>query len=265
MKSDSTEMPIIESHLTEVAAGVGFVPQDCWNSVAPGLVYHQIRNEFPKVSDNPVLPPLIVPGQSIHVQDLVPKRTALPRTWFLSDDEALLLQLQDNRAHLNWRKRKEGVAYPTYQVMVDRFLSTFAKIAPFYQVNGEALQITSAELLYVNQFPLGEQSSEMTQIANMLSFVDISIDDSTKIRPVQMKVNLGDISTPNGDDCSRSVLQLEVKIADQKRDGNQLMTVTISCTGEVNPGSESDLRSWFSTAHDHCIGIYGKFLKGNEH
>jgi hypothetical protein len=102
-----------EPPVNEVAIGIGFRPLRSWGSVAPGEFRSLVRERYPKVEDKGPLPPMVAPteiGLSFGVLDMPPVR----RTWFLTDTEETLIQIQEDRLHVNWRRVREEDAYPRY-------------------------------------------------------------------------------------------------------------------------------------------------------
>lgn len=111
-----------------------------------------IRPDFPKhAKQAPVLPVQEdfqrPPTRAVQFQmfDAPPA----PRYWFLSDDETLLVQAQDDRFIFNWRQIRNGQQYPRYRTLRPQFEQRYST---FLTTAGEGKDLTPAwcEITYIN-------------------------------------------------------------------------------------------------------------------
>lgn len=140
--------------VAEVALTVQFSePVVDWLVLAEFTV--RTRSELPQTSQQPALPRIdetfdVVPGLPPFQITFEPQ-PPLPRTWFISGDGALLVQVQADRMSLNWRRTSHDAAYPRYDDLRSRFdahLDTlFACIAG---AGRDAPSIDVCEVAYVN-------------------------------------------------------------------------------------------------------------------
>ena len=97
----------------------------------------------------------------------------MPRLWFVSSDTKDLVQLQDDRIVLNWRRLgpQEGAhEYPGYEVSRHKFRRCFETAWEALNkrgINGPTL--VSGELAYINLIPLAVES-RTRRIAEVLAF-----------------------------------------------------------------------------------------------
>jgi uncharacterized protein (TIGR04255 family) len=71
------------------------------------------------------------------------------RTWFTTEDEVYVVQLQPDRLVLNWRKR--GDSYPRFEPILERFIDALLKFWSFLKSeNLNPTPINQVELSYVN-------------------------------------------------------------------------------------------------------------------
>lgn len=117
-----------------------------------GLVRESAKWEstYPLVTAQPPLPgtrPIGQPSSEIEFQFGPGLET---RLWSASDDQAWLVQTQDDRVLLNWRRIDEGKLYPGYEVIRATFESALEKLD---RPNAEPLVPLVAEFTFVNQIP----------------------------------------------------------------------------------------------------------------
>ncbi len=128
--------------VNEVALGRTFLPRPDFLLPYYGVFWERVRSKFPKAEQ---APPLFDPAVSVDPSFL------LPRVWFIAEDGATLLQLQQDRMHFNWRQTDEAKAYVRFSRVQEEFLrewGEFEKCVP--EATEQPLQPTGAELSYIN-------------------------------------------------------------------------------------------------------------------
>ncbi len=89
--------------IVEVICGLYFSTIADLDPLVLGAYWQQRRQEYPAHALHPPLP---------QSQSLVQFGMPTPRTWFISGDDSLVLQVQQDRLYVNWRAR--GGAYPRF-------------------------------------------------------------------------------------------------------------------------------------------------------
>lgn len=80
---------------------------------------------------------------------------AAQRTQIIRADDERMMQIQDSRFILNWRKQSQG--YPAYDVLVPEFRESFATFSRFVQDAGFGpLDPNQWEVTYLNHVPKGD-------------------------------------------------------------------------------------------------------------
>jgi hypothetical protein len=92
--------------IEEVVCGVLFPALPGLDTVAAGAYWHERVADFPKKE---VQPPILAP-QTGNVIRL--KRPTVQRAWLVSASEDFLIQIQEDRFYLNWRRR--DAEYPRF-------------------------------------------------------------------------------------------------------------------------------------------------------
>lgn len=142
--------------VVEVACGVTFSFPESLKTAHVGAFWEKIRNEFPTVQDAQPLAVITerpgvtaAAGMNFEMLDMPPLR----RAWFLSADGESLVQLQEDRFLVNWRRAagNSPSKYPTYEVVIERFKKLWSQFQKFASETGLGVPtILQLELVYVN-------------------------------------------------------------------------------------------------------------------
>ena len=152
--------------IVEFVLGVQFAPLENMTTGHLGLFWDRLgRTSWPIVGDEPPLEP------QFELFDRPRWRTARQlqlklqpgfqpgRFTIQNSDRDRMIQIQDTRLLLNWRKRLSGekVKYPSYKVLIADFEAHYALLEKFVAEHalGE-LQPNQWEITYVDSFPQGE-------------------------------------------------------------------------------------------------------------
>ncbi len=105
-----------------------FAPQTL-DVEAFGRFAAEVREELPERQQQPVLPPMTETFEQVAAMPPLEIRLeptmGLPRMWFLSTSGVELAQLQHDRFTFNWREARQGVEYPRYSALRERFRDLF--------------------------------------------------------------------------------------------------------------------------------------------
>ncbi len=143
--------------LDEVVLGVQFTPAPGFSTVHVREVWDLFRAEFPKVQDQPPLPPSFetfggVPSQQFGFPPLfMGGASGVGRVWFISPSENHLLQFQPDRLLANWRKAPNEQPYPRFESIATAYAKSLEQIESLFQERfGHSLQVNQAEIAYIN-------------------------------------------------------------------------------------------------------------------
>lgn len=152
--------------IVEFVLGVQFAPLENLTTGHLGLFWGRLGRElWPVVGDEPPVEPQFelfdrprwrVPRQ---LQFKLQPGFQPGRFTLQNQSRDRMIQLQDTRLLLNWRKRttETSVKYPSYKVLIGDFESHFQMFQEFVAEHdlGE-LQINQWEITYVDSFPQGD-------------------------------------------------------------------------------------------------------------
>jgi uncharacterized protein (TIGR04255 family) len=155
----SANLPSFEHPpVIEVAVGVHFLQLPGLNTVALVRLADRWHERYPKVQEQPALPPAAPGGQvfTFQVQNSPPPQ----RFWLLTDNESLLVQIQYDRLLLNWRRVDDDDAYPRYGKLRQDFSKLWSEFVD-YVASGDfgALQPNLAEVTFFNRIPASSASA----------------------------------------------------------------------------------------------------------
>lgn len=158
---DFAKPPIIEFVL-----GAQFAPLENFATGHFGLFWERLgREEWPIAGEEPPLDPQFELFDSPrwrmarNLQFKLQPSFQPGRFTLQNADRDRMVQLQDTRLLLNWRKRTSGgeVKYPSYKVLIGEFEQRFAFLENFVaEHNLGELQLNQWEITYVDSFPQDE-------------------------------------------------------------------------------------------------------------
>ena len=164
--------------LDEVVLGVQFSPLPGYTSVGAGGVWDLYKDEFPNVQEQPQLTPQFETFGGIstqpffHFQFAPP--IAAPRLWFIGPEGSHLLQFQQDRLLLNWRKNLGIVPYPRYEKISDSFEKYLSALEIFSSNKyNSQLIFTQIEVSYINIIPVHDfnELSDWVGVWNKQNFL----------------------------------------------------------------------------------------------
>lgn len=146
--------------VTEVAVGIEFVPVPELGVVELVRLHRLWEDKYPKIVTQPALPPSVAPG-GVMMTGFGLRIGGEPgpvRLWMLTPDEHMLLQLQNDRLILNWR-RLNGDQYPSYAALRTQFMERWEEFSLAVSRIGQ-LRPTTADVTFVNSIVLPGSPAE---------------------------------------------------------------------------------------------------------
>ena len=168
----SNDLPNFENPpVVEVALAIQFATP-VFDPITLGAYWAQIRGEFPNRDEQPPLAPMIedfgapTPGEPIRIELM--NRLPMPRYWFLTGDQAELIQVQDDRFGFNWRKTPEGDSYPRYPALRAKFDERLRQVLSTLEDSGEAAVPCWCEVTYINHLGPDAETGGRPDLASIL-------------------------------------------------------------------------------------------------
>ncbi len=130
----------------EVVLGIEFAPLRGFTQAHLGVFWNDIREDYPRTQDQ--IPLLDLGTLPIVIPTGIPPNAGF-RTWFISNDDSSIIQVQNDRFICNWRKR--GDEYPRFEPLYERFsanLALFERVAEGLELG--TLSPRRIEVTYIN-------------------------------------------------------------------------------------------------------------------
>ena len=262
--------PLAFAHppIVELALGAQFSPLTNLTSAHLGLFWQSLGEEWSEPSDGPLLQdqfesfggPRWAASPGLQLRFGAPPYPG--RLVIGHRDGNRLIQVQQTRFHLNW-KRGEGF-YPSYTNLVGEFEGAFEQFVKFVGDSklGDVL-LNQWELTYVDSFPKGGAWQTPADWPNILPglfssplptdglSVELELDHraaewSYEIRPARGRLH---IASNYG-----------------KRDGssNESLLLTLTARGPLSGVGSPGLREGLDLGHDAALGAFLKATSTDE-
>jgi uncharacterized protein (TIGR04255 family) len=155
----------------EVAVGVHFLQLPGLNTVSlVRLVDDLWRSAYPMTIEQPLMPPLALPGGGPTLAFQLQTGPPPVRLWSLTEDQSLLVQVQHDRLLLNWRKLADGDPYPRYRRLREVFTGLWREFASYVGDHDDfgVLQPSIAEVSFFNRIPI-RGAAEIPEVIKALN------------------------------------------------------------------------------------------------
>lgn len=225
----------------EVVCGVQFPAIAGLQTRHFGQFWDQCKREFPITHDAPPIPVVVGEVPSVELLNLPPLR----RMMMISTDNAFVVQVQEDRFNLNWRKTSADLQYPRFEKVFKRFSEMWGEFGNFVSVSS-AVEIKPShyELTYVNHIDPGETQFAAGVEANVLMFNWSRLE--AKFLPIPRSVSAAwQFVLPANKGY------LTANLTHGTRAGRELMVLNMACNGPALP--EFSLTEWFDTAHEWIV------------
>lgn len=232
--------------LSEVALGISFAPLDNLKIPHIGMYWNRIRHEYPQCEQ---MPP--IGQQQINISKNWP--VPMPRTWFISEDTSHLIQLQNGRFVLNWRKQTEEGQYPRYDALIESFWARLNEFREFIkqQEIGE-LQLQECELTYINHIFYNELMEAPQAISNILPDITWRQEHERFLPNPTPQVWQFRFDLPE----DYGALTVDVKHATRTTDNVPVVILELSTKGLGQNKEWEAVRQWYDLSHEWIVNAF---------
>jgi uncharacterized protein (TIGR04255 family) len=220
--------------VVEVVLGVRFDARGKFKIAHIGAFWATLRNTFPTVEDAPPL----IRGEP-NLQAGIP-----PRTWLVTSDGGVLIQIQSDWFLLNWKKSNDSQPYPSYEVVKREFDGRFAEFLRFLE--GERINISYSEfeLTYVNHI---SDANGLSEVGECALLIDHLRSTRKRFLPSPSEINWRtSYLLPNG--CGR--LNIIAQTGVLRSTGERLVRLDLQALGAPGGKPEDQMHEWFDMAHE---------------
>lgn len=219
--------------LDEVAIGVQFAPIKNYSSVKAGAIWDLYKKDHPISQELHAIQPSFeifgghTPshGASFRFGSAAQHN----RLWFISENDSNLIQFQDDRFILNWRRRPTSEGYPRFEQILKTYEEHLNKLNDFCVSElGSPLELNQADLSYFNLIPVDSYSD----IGKWINFFD-----SGNIEPENINIVFNEVIYSNdGKPCARLSHEINSAISN---DGKQKKAIRLSLSFKGKPSGKS--------------------------
>jgi uncharacterized protein (TIGR04255 family) len=220
--------------LYEVALSLQSEPVAGLTTPYLGLFWNRIRDFYPETQTQPPLDPIVERFDITPKPSLAPPFRFLqgletPRCWFLTRGGQQLIQLQQDRLILNWRRVAEGDAYPRYQRLRPELDRVARELVVFIEQEGLGfLSPNQCEVSYINHIE-SESWEHRGELSRILSFWQ-RVGTNEFPSPEDSTTALRFVIEEGGRKVGR--LHVNAKSANRRSDGKTVLVLELTARGE---------------------------------
>jgi uncharacterized protein (TIGR04255 family) len=182
------------------------------------------------------------------------------RTQIIRDDDERMVQIQDSRLILNWRKK--SAAYPSFETVYGEFretiLPTFER---FVTESGLApLEPNQWEVAYINHIPRGElwqSPQDWSRVAPGLTFPQASAGVHNDTFSADWRYVLGE-------NLGRLFVGVR-HIKPVEGDDTQILQIQLTARGAVDPGRGLTLARGLELGHESIVRTFAAMTSSEAH
>jgi uncharacterized protein (TIGR04255 family) len=224
--------------LNELALGVHFERLSSWQTRHVGQFWEEVSKEYPSTEDQPPIID-IESGPRFEILQLPPLR----RTFLVSQDQTFVIQLQESKFLLNWRKKQQSDIYPRFNSVFKRFVGHWGQFSDFVgRESVGTLRPARYELTYVNHIEqqTGEPaSSTVERYVKMFNWSMMK----TQFLPAPTGINIV-WTFPMPDSLGFAQANLSQGV---RADGRAVLVLVMSCAGASS--EKISMNDWFAASH----------------
>lgn len=213
-----------------------------------------MRDDYPHAQDQPPVPPAIERfGEDAFLPNVV-FGVGLPfgRQWYLNEDQTRLVQLQNDRLVVNWR-RLGSTSYPHYSNLREEIERLWQGWSDFLNSQGLRQQpVVQAEVTYINQVPVEDPLDGLSDLNRL--FRVVSLDWPTEIgaaESVQFEQRFV-VDAPGGG-LARMYLAVSPGLL---ANGGSCISFNLTVRGAPRDSSLLSALAWLDFAHNQITNTF---------
>ncbi len=240
----------ISPPLEEVVVGVQFSTPPAYSILHASEVWELFKVDFPVVSEQPRLEPQfeIFGGNPQPAFQFNFGRTSTRgRLWFSSEDDTHLVQFQEDRFLLNWRRQPQKSSYPRHEKLIEIFSDYLVKLNNLFLGKYKTgLNINQAEVTYVNTIPVMDfsEAGEWIKLFGSLG-LNIELLNATLTEVIE---------TTERKPVAR--MTYEIQPVWEQNSGQKAIRLSLTCRGKPDDESLISALSFIATGREKIVGRF---------
>ena len=259
---DFEEPPVVETVL-----GIEFTPLEEWSLPHFGLYWTEIRDKYKQVDVQPPLASTIEhfgpeqrPAQ-VPTFELIGDPASTARCWFVDETERRLLQVQNGRFILNWRKVQEADVYPHYPALRKDLLDEWKRFGDFLAKNNLGQpRVVQCEVTYVNHLIQGKGWRTFGDLPNVIPSWSGEHSDDFLPKQEAVALNVRYLMPQN-----RGRLHVALQRAIRKTDAQEIIQLNLTARGAPRSSTEEDMIAWLDLGRDWVVRGFTSFTSRAMH
>ncbi|MBI4488116.1 MAG: TIGR04255 family protein [Deltaproteobacteria bacterium] len=216
-------LPVIE-----IACGLRFYPLQI-PVLQLGLLWETLREEYPTTAEMPLLAPVQKPSELLSA-------LPLPRLWFVSQDDARIVQIQNDAFFVNWRKTSDSAPTPEFGKTRELFSSQLGQFEKFLSDRELGrIVVSQYELTYILHVP-----QEKEQVGSV--FPDFSWRDTA------FELGAFNWHTRFAHPATTGYLVAKISSAHLQETGEDILRLEMGAVGPAEAASNQPVGEWLDGA-----------------
>jgi uncharacterized protein (TIGR04255 family) len=213
-----------------------------------------LRADYPHTQDQPAAPLTIerFDGDALLPSVVFGFGPPLGRQWYLSEDQTRIVQLQNDRLIVNWR-RLGSQGYPHYRILREDIERIARQWSEYLEVEGfQAQNVVQAEVTYINQMAVEEPLSSPSDLGALFAALQPAWPAQMG-RPELVQLEQRFVVDAPGEKQARMYLAVAPAILHTGQSG---LTLNLVVRGAPADTSLAGVLAWLDFAHNQIINSF---------
>src|SRR5882724_3288532 len=237
----------------ETVLGVQFNPLKGFSVPHYGLYWGKIRGDYPKYEVHPPLSPAVELFGSEARKESQARVELLQvpdvRTWFLTQDGTILLQVQKDRFLQNWRKMQDGDVYPHYDQLKPKFCEEWQRFGRFLEEVGiERPEVNQCEVTYVNHIDIKQGPKSYGNLSRIISCWSGNYSGNFLSEPESVNFSSRYLLPEK-----KGRLHIAMQPAIRRRDAKEILRLNLTVRGRPASSEVEDIMEWLELGHEWAV------------
>ena len=243
-----------------MAVGHDPLPNSSYGQLAE-LYNKYYAKDFPNTIDQPKLisgiPNLGVPQMAaLFEKNSVPT----PRLWCIGEDEAYLVQLQDDWYARNWRGFPIEAEYPNFRKLAPLFKDGLQHLTEYFESKEAAFIPRSCEITYINHIPKPTDWNTLGEIEKVFTVWNMP-EESIEFpgQPDQVTFeSVYPLKAANGEQCGHLIITAQS--AAKLETGEELISLTLSARGVPLSADNKGIIDFMNLGHEWIVKSFNNII-----